>query len=311
MTWCDDPSAVDAARARSAEIGRQWLNSDAHQALRQHFADVQPDDAEGAAAAAETLLASGDWVGELLEPLIGALHRDAAFDPPLRIHRDALRTAAVLFEGPAVSISAAVTSAEALAALPPPTSVVAGGRLTVVRYHRAGGARLRCWRTVPVGERFSAADAPPCQWLEDVQLADGAVCRCDGRTGATLLDGARRDVVTVTATIRYGAAPLMREYALPSGALVRAATLDEAASRTTMLLTLLRLGGRADAAAVFEATTHSPAFHLRWSAMREWLALDLASALPRLRTMAAEDPDREVRAAAQATVRLAEDRLAA
>jgi len=309
MVGCDGPDAAGAVR--SPEVGLQWLTCNTHQALRQQFADVRPGDAEGAAVAAETLLASGDWVGELLAPLIAALHRDAAFDPPLRVHRDALRTAAVLFEGPAVSISAAVTSAEALAALPPATSVVAGGRLTVVRYHRAGGARLRCWQMERLGERFSAADAPPCRRLGDVQLADGIVRRCDGRTGATLLDGATEDVVTVTATVRYGAASLMREYELPSGALLRAATLDEAASRTTMLLTLLRLGGRADAAEVFEAATHSPAFHLRWSAMREWLALDLVSALPRLRAMAAGDPDREVRAAAQATLRLAEERLAA
>jgi hypothetical protein len=42
--------------------------------------------------------------------------------------------------------------------------------------------------------------------------------------------------------------------------------------------------------------------------MREWLALDAAAALPRLRALA-DDPHHEVRAAARATLPLVEARL--
>jgi hypothetical protein len=68
-----------------------------------------------------------------------------------------------------------------------------------------------------------------------------------------------------------------------------------------MLLTLLRVSGRADAGDVFDAATHGPAPHARWSAMREWLALDADAAAPRLDAMAAGDPDPEVRDLARAT----------
>jgi hypothetical protein len=309
MHWPDDPAALHEAHARSHVLAGQWLASEAYRALRGRFDQVPVGNAEAAATAAEQLLADLEWLEDLLAPLFAALAGDDLFEPPLRFHRDPLRTGVILLDHPAVSLSATVTSADAMATLPSPASVVVPGRLTVVRYHRAGGARLRRWQAGPIVEPFSAATAAPCRPLADVSLADGVVMRCDGREQGALLAGATRDIVTLTAAIRADAAPLMREYALPGGALLRAATLDDGVSRTAMLLTLLRLGGRHDAGDVFEAATHDAAFHLRWTAMREWLALDVAAALPRLRAMATSDPDPAVRAAACATSRLAEARI--
>ncbi len=66
-----------------------------------------------------------------------------------------------------------------------------------------------------------------------------------------------------------------------------------------------------DAGDRFEAATRDPAHFLRWGAMREWLALDVAAATPRLEEMAAGDPHPEVRAAARATLPLVARRIAA
>jgi hypothetical protein len=74
-----------------------------------------------------------------------------------------------------------------------------------------------------------------------------------------------------------------------------------------MLLAFLRLAGRADAGPQFDAATRDPAFHLRWAAMREWLALDARAAMPRLEAMMVADPHVEIREAAArtlATIRL-------
>jgi hypothetical protein len=294
-----------AAQARSRDVAQRWHASDAYREGVAAFAGLDPHDVDGVAAAAERLLADAHWAGALLQPLADALRRDPWFEPPVRVHRDGLRTGAVLIDTPAASITAAVLSADALAAAPPPRTFVVSGRVAVTRYHRAGGATLRRWRTVPVGASFSAANAPPVEECTVRPLIDGDVLDHDGRTEAQLIDRPIRDVATLTTTVRGGAAPLMREYWIGDGTLVRTASLDDAGSRTRMLLTLLRLSGRHDAGEAFEAATRALAFDLRWAAMREWLALDVAAALPRLRDMA-DDPHPEVRAAARATLPHAE-----
>lgn len=295
-------AAIAAARQSSIDRARGWREGAEHRALAAAFADCPLDTAEPAAARAERLLDDSGLAGALLAPLVAALAADPFFEAPFRIARDGLRTGAVLFDCPAASISASVVDASALATRPPPETIVFAGRVSVTRYCKAGGATLARWRTDPLTPAFSATDAPPCVPLPPLALGDGDLHRADGQTHAHHVERAASDVVTLCATIRAGGAPLVREHRIQDGALVRVASADDGASRTEMLLTFLSLSGRADAGDRFEAATHDPAFHLRWAAMREWLALDAAAALPRLAEMAARDPNAEVRAAATLTL---------
>lgn len=292
MGWLDDRAELLAAHARSVVAAGEWLDGEPCRTLRARFDAVAPGDAGGAVEVAAGLLAEEQHIEALLAPLIDGLRADPLFEPPFRVHRDSLRIGAVLFDHPAVSISAGVLFADALASLPPPRTVVMTGRFSVVRYHRAAGATLARW-TLNDGR---------CRPAEPLSLGDGVVVRNDGRRQASLLTGAARDVATLTATIRYGAAPAMREFSMADGAPVREATLDDTVSRTGALLTLLRLSGRADAESAFDAASRHDEHHLRWTAMREWLALDVARALPRLEEMAGADPHPEVRGVAGATL---------
>jgi hypothetical protein len=305
MHWLDDrPALAQAARA-SRMMGLAWRAS--MDAVMAAAFRADPADAEAVADEAAALFADADWLALLIAPLTAALHADPRAEPPLRLHRDGLRTGVVLHEGVGVRITASIVAGDALARAPLPVTVVAGGRLQVVRYHRAAGARLERWRAGPVAADFSAATAAACVREEDRRLEDGAVVRLDGRTHAHLLasDGGGSDVAMLTATIQAAPAAVMREYRVADGALVKAASLDEGTSRMQMLLTLLRLTGASGAAPAFAAATHEADFATRWSAMREWLALDVAGALPRLRELV-DDPHPEVRAAARATLPLAE-----
>lgn len=303
-----DDEAIAAARERSRALALHWRAGPAYARAEALFAPLAHAPAEAVAAAAMRLLADGEWVPALLAPLIAALAADPWIEPPLRVNRDALRCGAILFDGPAISITASVLSASALAALPTPASIVVPGRMSVVRYHRGGGARLHLWRADRADADFAAAMAARCVPVGTVRLADGLVRRIDGRTHAQLIEGAASDVVTITATVRAGAAPVMREYDRADGRLLRAAALDDAGARTAMLATLLRHLGHADADA-FDSASRDPAPFVRWDVMREWLALDVEGALPRLREMTA-DPQAEVRIAAQAMLPRAEAAIA-
>jgi hypothetical protein len=302
--------AIVAARGPSCEIAAKWRAGAEVRALERVFADCPLDGAEPAAERAERLFEDDGWVEALLAPLVAALADEPLFEPALKLRRDGVRVGAVLFECPSVSISASVTDAAALAALPPPETVTFSGRVTVTRYVRAGSATLRRWSAEPVATDFRAGEARPCAVLPPLALADGAVLRCDGRVQGQLIESARSDLVQIAATTRGGGAPFVRQYGIADGALARLASADERASRTEMLLAFLRLAGRADAGPQFEAATRDRAFHLRWGAMREWLALDAQAALPRLEAMAAHDPHAEVRAAATLTLVAVQRRIA-
>jgi hypothetical protein len=297
---------IAASRAASREIARRWLEGAEYRALGRAFLDCPLDRAEPAVERAEQLLADPGWAEALLEPLLVALGRDPLFEPPFKVSRDAFRIGALLFDCPAVALVANVTHATAM---PAPATILFTGHVAVTRHIRTGSATLQRWEAEPVDVRFSTGSAAPARPLPSATLGQGDVRRLDGRIEAQFATGARSDMVTLTATIRPGAAPLMREYAIANGALVRIASTDERAARTEMLLAFLRLSRRADAAACFEAATHEPAFHLRWAAMREWLALDARAALPRLAEMAHSDANAEIRAAATLTLVAVERRL--
>jgi hypothetical protein len=306
-----DRASLTAAGVYSRQIAQDWQQSAAMSALVARFAGLGEADLGEITHRVHMLLDDDGWVGELIAPLVEALAAEPWLEPPLRVSRDGLKIGAVLFDSRWVTIAASITSADALALLPPPRSVVVPGRLTVVRYVRSGGAHLRLWRAEPIEGDFDAARARPASPLGTLPLGTGVVLRLDGRSRGWWIEGAVSDVVTLTATIRAGQDPVMREYALPTGNFLRCATLDDGAAQAQMLLTLLRLSKRADAAERFAAATRDPATFLRWSAMREWLALDARAALPRLGEMAVGDPNVEIRAAAQATLAMVEDRMAA
>lgn len=290
-----------AARPRSLEIARAWRSGSLYRAIVERF-----EQAGDLPEAAEAVLAETDWAA-LLDPLIAALAANPFFEPPFRTSRDAVRTGLVLVDAPRASISMSLLDGPAL---PRPATIVFPGYTTVTRWLKAGGATLRRWEADPPAPDFSAVSAAPCRPLPPLALTDGAIHRCDGRTRTQLLSDASGPILQLVTTIRVGAAPLLREHRIADGALVRIVSVDEAASRTEMLLGFLRRSGRTDANPRFEAATRDPAFHTRWTAMREWLGLDARAALSRLIDMAANDPHPEIRTAAAATLATVEARLA-
>lgn len=294
------------ARTRSAPVNAAWIAGPVAAAAA-GFADIA--DAGEIEARAAAFLADPHQVEALLAPMIAALRNDSWFEPPFKVSRDRLRTGAVLLDCPAISLSATVTRAAELNRLPLPATVVLSGRVTLTRYVRGGRANMRRWRAEPAGAGFSAATAAPAREIAPRILEDGALVRHDGRTDGYLLIAADSDIVAVTATIKPGADPLVLEYAIADGAFARAACADDAASRIEMLLTVLRVSGRSDAGAQFEAASRHPAFHLRWAAMREWLMLDARTARNRLDEMRSDDPNPEIRAAAAATLAVLDRRL--
>lgn len=298
-----------AARARSTAYAERWRQAGVVAWLNRCFA--RETNAERVAG---TLLKDLGWLNRLLGGPMTQLADDPWFEAPLRCSRDRMRTGAVVYDGPAASISASILSAGGEGrggrgdSLPP--TVIASGRLVMTCYVDAGGARLRRWSVGAPDDPFVAANAAPARALGSAPLGDGQVLRHDGRVEAHQLYGQSADVVMVSILLRHEAVAVAREYAVDDGRLLRAAWLDDRPVRSAMLLRLMRALERGDAAAAIESASRDPAFFLRWEAMREWLAMDAGAAMPRLAEMAGHDPHPQVRDAAAAMLRVVQARLA-
>ncbi|RJF85906.1 hypothetical protein [Sphingomonas cavernae] len=289
-----DRVALTAARHRAAMM---WRDHPAREALRHLLDECAVADVEVMAGTIVTHLAKGDPVAGLMADLGAMLEQEPFFDPPCATIDDEVHRGIVILDHPVAIVTLSVASADRIAARKAlghgAGSVGTSGAVSVIRFHRAGGARLRFWHCE--GATCSASGAPQACRDDDVLIVDG-------RSRGFVIESCESDIVMLRVTLKRGQAAMRREYDAASGALVGVASNDEAASRSQMLLTLLRIAGRQDAADCFHDAIASETHFLRWHAMREYLALAPAAALPLLRRMATHDPHDEVRLAAHATL---------
>lgn len=261
-------------------------------------------------AALHVLLGDTQWVGSLVSDMAAAALADPFFEPPFASLGTGRVQGLVLLDHPLALVSVCVLSARD-AAFPQdkdgPRSIGFPGLASVARVLAGGGAELAMWEADEPGADFSASRAGPCRSAGMRRIADGDLLAIDGRTQTFAVARFAGDLVLLRGEVRAGAATLAREFDSKTLELVAVSSTDEAASRTGLLLSLLRVSGRVDAGPLFEDVIRSGPFYLRWSAMREYLALDPLSALPLLGELARHDSHPEVRHAASATeARLAE-----
>lgn len=130
----------------------------------------------------------------------------------------------------------------------------------------------------------------------------GSVLELDERREALRLMPGAGPLMMLRAQVAPSGPVLSRLIDVASGQVRALAQADEGHARTLMLLSLLRLQGRRDAAACFDAALDAPLPAQRWAVMREYLAVDTAAALAPLADMARADPDAQVRALARQTL---------
>lgn len=251
--------------------------------------------AEVVAARIEPLLRNPDWLGAAIAPMLAEMARDPMHDPPIRFQRGAECATVLLLDHPVATVTLGLRAPRDTA---PGALMVASGRLWMLRVLRGGGGWIER-RAISSAARISDAAGA----IAAEPLRDGGLVRIDGRREATLLVPGAAPALTLTASIHADAAPLVRAWRRDDGTFERAASGDDRASRHEMLLRFLRAVDRRDAVPAFEAASRDGSYALRWAAVREWLALDAATAMPRLAAMAARDPHRAVRGAAARTLR--------
>jgi hypothetical protein len=303
--WLGCSTARAATEAAMRALAAELAAMPALAAIKRGLEPGREADADAVLALARDFVEDEAAIAAIVGAMVAAAAADPMCRPPRRASRNGVQDGLLLFSHPLLVIQLAAMSPDALAierraAGAPPISFT--GQRTLFRFLRAGGAILSVWEAPLIDPGFTAAGSGRCRLRQRRRLVDGETIEFDGRREAVVVDRADADLVYMFASTSLEASPVGAEYDPRTLELVATSSTDDAASRTQMMLALLRATDRRDAAPLFAELLHARHFHARWQAMREFLALDAELALPHLRRMAAADPHPEVRAAAAETL---------
>ncbi len=313
-TWIGDRDRQRRTIAAMNRFAGAWGEGPFHRNFTEVMAALPGQSAETVVEGVRILFADDAWVEALLASLAEEMSRDPFFDPPFRHMSSDIHNGLVLFEDDHVSIAAGVTRIAQLAARKSgrigPASIAFTGQVTLLKFVKAGGARISIWDAPEISSDFSAATAGRCVHAATRDLADGEILLIDGRRQGFVIEHAAANLLILQATAKPDRAPLAVEYDSESHLYVGCSAADDSASRIQMVTTLVRkLGGEGGFEAIASFLDH-PNFFVRWHVMRELLGIDGAAALPHLKRMAASDPHPETRRAARVTLEHVEARLA-
>lgn len=302
--WLADRGKQRRTKRAIDDFARDWGRGPVQQRFDRAMAALPQQSAEAAAEAASALFADDDWVDALVDALAARLADDPYFEPPFRHLNSDIHEGLIAFEDERVSIALGVTDVAELAARKMAkrgaTSVGFAGRVVVLKFVRAGGARLSFWEAPPIGAGFTAAAAGRCAKTGERDLADGDILVIDGRYQSYVIEHARASLLILQAEITLDQAPLSVEYDSASLSYVGCSATGDGASRIQMITTLLRKLGCEGAFEPVAAFLDHPDFFVRWHVMKELLGIDAEAALPHLSRMAARDPHPDARRAARA-----------
>lgn len=313
--WLRDRRAQRDTGETTEAVARRLRRLPCLERLSEGLEVAQAKGVEAVLALAETFVATPGVIGEILDLLIAAARADPYFRPHFDVASSEVHSGLLLFDRPALSLTLAVMSADAIAAKRAErkggASLTFTGRRTAFHFLKSGGATLSLWEAPEIGPGFTAGSSGRCRFVGRRRIEDGQKLDLDGRRFTFIVEEAERDIVFIGAETSLGAGPLKVEYDSATLRFIGASSTDEASSRTQMMLALLRTMDRRDASPLFRELLRSEHFYARWQTMREFLALDPGAALPHLRRMASGDPHSEVRrVAAQTLARLVADESA-
>ena len=274
--------------------------------LAQQLATISAEDPDGIITLAEQFLGRTDVFDAAMLDMIQAAARDPFFRPPLRRVVSEVHLGLLLLDSQKLSILLAITTPDALArkrmSRKGAASITFAGQRNVFKFLKAGGAVLSFWEAPRIETGFSVDAGGRCRKVGERPIEDGETIFLDGRSQSFVIEHATSEIVYIQAVTPCGAAPVSVEYDADSLSFAGASSTDEIGSRVQMMVSLLRLLDRQDAAPLIRECLDSPHFYVRWHVMREFLALDAELALPSLREMAESDPHPEVRGAAAQTL---------
>lgn len=303
--WNADPVAQRAAQTAIDGFRADWARGPVHQSFAASIANLPCKTAAALVAAMRALFHDDAWIGAFVDRIAGVLRNDPCFLPPFPALKSEVHSGLLAYEDDHVQIALGISHAHRLAAKKnggAGGSINFNGKVTVLKFVRAGRATLSFWEAPRVRDDFRAADAGTCRRTGARRIDDGEILVVDGRSQSYVIEHATANLFVLQAVIKADQAALGTEYDAATGAYLGCAAAEDADSRIQMIATLLRKLGHADAFAALVPFLAHPRFFVRWHVMRELIGIDPYRALPHLSAMAVDDSHADVRQAARATL---------
>lgn len=298
--WLGSRFAQESTRQRNIGVARAWDASPAATALRGRLDASLATVAAVRAAIAPTLADTG-WVSEIMALLRHELSCDPFVQPPFRPMPNPIGDGLLLLSHRLASLSLVIVDAARLAEKKRQGAVGRSIRFSgrvMIGVPVRGTATIRRFAGDPPRPDWHAAGAPPCRPGATEQLAPGRVFEIDGRREAYTVLDAGDDLVFLQCEIACEPASLSIEYDAQTCRLLGASTTDALASRAMMMLSCLGALGATDADAAFDRGIASPHFEVRWHSLREYMAVNPATAWTAMARLAVDDPHPDIRGAA-------------
>jgi hypothetical protein len=304
--WLGDPARQRRTQTAIDDFARAWRAGPVHQGFERALAALPEHSAEAIAEAMRLHFADTAWLDAFTGALADALAADPFFEPPFPPLNSDVHSGLLVFEDPRVSIAIGVTAAARLAAKKHgprgATSIGFTGQLTVLKFVKAGGARLSIWEAPRITDGFSAGTAGHCTRSAECRPADGDTLVIDGRHQAFVIEEARASLLVLQAGIALDQAPLSVEYDSATHGFIGCSATGDGSSRIQLITSLLRKLDAADAFEAMRPFLDHRDFFVRWHVLREMFGIDAAAALPLLRRMAEADPHPDPRRTAQSVL---------
>lgn len=304
--WIRDARRHRRTEAKVNAFAESWNHGLFNRRIAAAMAEVSFPSVEAVTQAVRALFAEGGGIEALIGELGEAMRHDPFFVPPFRHINSDVHRGLIAYEDELVSIAAGVAGAAQLAAKKNgtrgATSIVFSGQVAILKFIKAGGARLSFWEAPLITAEFSAAQAGKCRRVGERDMADGEILVIDGRRQGFVIEHAAANLVLLQATVKPDQAPLSVEYDSTTHEYVGCSAADDSASRIQMIATLLRKLDHQAAFPAIAAFLDNKNFFVRWHVMRELLGLDARAALPHLERMATLDSHPENRRAARQAV---------
>jgi hypothetical protein len=301
--WLADRDAHRRVERAAERAATAWSDGPVHRRFDEMVGPLRDGNRDDIVDAARTLFSDDAWVDALIAHLAREMRDDPYFEPPFRALHSDIHSGLLVFEDQHVTIAAGVSRVAQLAekknVKAKAASVNFTGHVSVLKFVKAGGARIGFWEGPEIDDDFSAASAGTCRKTESRAIADGEILVVDGRRQSYVIEHATSNLVVLQANLRAGQAPVSAEYDAASGAYLGCSATDDGASRIQMIATLVRKLGHPHAFEAIAAFLDHPSFFVRWHVMRELVGIDAVAALPHLKRMAARDPHPDPRAAAR------------
>ena len=273
--WKDDRKRQGAAREAADRIAQCWNTGQVHARFARRMAALRDRRCDTVVQAVRELFADDGWMDTLISTLADGMRADPFVEPPFRHLDSAIHRGLIVYEDDNVAIAVGVSGIAHLAARKGVRrrsgAIAFSGQVGVLKFVRAGGARLAFWEAPRIGDDFTMAQAGRCRKIGEREINDGEIITVDGRFESFIIERADANLLIMQATVKPDQAPLAVEYDSGTFEQVGCSAADDGASRIQMIATLLRkLGAPGGFDAISNFIDHSN-FFVRWHVMRELL----------------------------------------